>query len=102
MCVHAPIGLKCAPLDPACRYDSFGTLVSQIRQTVKEILTYLALVNGRWTDDGPNLPHVELSRIVNYKTDSLGQKTVRIAASCWVSPNFYEVSYEYVIRHLMH
>ena len=48
--MHAPIRLKCAQLDPAHRYASFGTLESEIGYTVIEILTYLALVNGWMTD----------------------------------------------------
>ena len=49
---HAPIGLKCALLDPACQYASFGTLESEIGHTVMEISTYLALVYIRRMDDG--------------------------------------------------
>ena len=59
---HAPIGLKCAPLDLARRYASFGTLEGKIGHTVMEILSYLALVNDGWmTDRRRTLKDVEPS-----------------------------------------
>ena len=54
---HAPIGLKCAPLDLARRYASFGTLESQIGHMVMKILTVYQNSDGR-TDTRTQAPFI--------------------------------------------